>query len=174
MIVMAMMLQFLPVDFNRHSNLAVEFREDSYLASFSNADLFHEGDGRGSERYLKWLKEKASRDPEAVVHVWLGDAIIGQLELGQFKDDPTLGYVNLFYLKLEYRGAGYSAELHQYMTAYMKRRGFRKAMLSVSPTNLRAIRFYEKNGWKNLGPRPGRSEVLLMRLDLGCEEDLNK
>ncbi len=34
-----------------------------------------------------------------------------------------------------------------------------KSRLSVSPTNLQAIRFYEKMGWKDLGPRLDHPEV---------------
>lgn len=162
---MVLMLQFLPIDFAKHSQLAIAFREDSYVASFGDAKLFHEDDGLGAQKYLAWLKNKAQADPGSVVHVWRGNQIIGQMELGRFKDDHSRGYVNLFYLKPEFRGAGYSRELHWYMVDYMKKKGFDKVMLSVSPTNVRAIRYYEKNGWKDLGRRPGRNEVHLMELD---------
>jgi ribosomal protein S18 acetylase RimI-like enzyme len=37
--------------------------------------------------------------------------------------------------------------------SYLKELGFKKAKLSVSPKNLRAINFYTKNGWRDIGLR---------------------
>ncbi|HWZ91500.1 MAG TPA: hypothetical protein VNW92_21710 [Polyangiaceae bacterium] len=36
------------------------------------------------------------------------------------------------------------------------------AQLNVSPTNLRALNYYRKHGWKDCGLRPGRDDVHLM------------
>jgi len=38
--------------------------------------------------------------------------------------------------------------------------------LSVSPTNARALAFYRKHGWRDLGLRPGRDNVHLMECDV--------
>lgn len=40
--------------------------------------------------------------------------------------------------------------------------GLKKARLSVSPTNERAIKFYEKMKWVDLGPREDHPEVHFM------------
>lgn len=96
------------------------------------------------------------------MHLLQGGVIVGQMELGSFKTDPSIGYVNLYYLAAEVRGTGLSSVLDNYATNYFVSRGFTSARLSVSPSNSRAIRFYEKHGWHDLGPRPGRPEVHLM------------
>jgi ribosomal protein S18 acetylase RimI-like enzyme len=74
--------------------------------------------------------------------------------------------VNLFYLVEEMRGAGFGSELQDYAMDFMRRHGVQTAQLSVSPTNARALAFYRKHGWKNLGLRPGRDNVNLMECDV--------
>jgi len=71
------------------------------------------------------------------------------MELGRRKIEDEFGYVNLYYLIPEVRGKGFSLELDNFATSYLKELGFKKARLSVSPTNLRAINFYTKNGWQD-------------------------
>ena len=60
------------------------------------------------------------------------------------------------------RGAGVSGQLQEYAMAFMRRHGVDRAQLSVSPTNARALGFYRKHGWRDLGLRPGRDNVTLM------------
>jgi ribosomal protein S18 acetylase RimI-like enzyme len=95
------------------------------------------------------------------VHVWQHDKIIGQMEM-QTIAEPPIGYVNLFYLIPEMRGRGAGTALHEYAMAFCARHGVQLVRLSVSPTNLRAVAFYRKHGWRDLGPRPGHENVNLM------------
>ncbi len=99
-------LSFKTIDLARDQSIALKFREDSFVVSFGNADQFYEYDGQGHVRYLEWLKAKIEKDARFAVHVWQGDQIIGQLELGKPRNDPTVGYVNLYYLIPEKRGVG--------------------------------------------------------------------
>ncbi len=155
-------LKIQPIDFKNHMETCIRFREDSFIVSFGSADRFHKEDGKGSERYIDRLKLKYEHDPESVVHIWLGNEIIGQMELGSLPIDPSKGYVNLYYLVPEQRGRGYSGSLEKYTEYYMKKRNYKLARLSVSPTNKRAVSFYLKNDWRDLGPRPGRPDVHFM------------
>lgn len=155
-------LTFLPIKFEEASQICIQFRIDSYVASFGKADRFFEENGADGEFYLEWLKEKAKKDPWAAVHAWREKEIVGQMELGTFKNDSAIGYVNLYYLVPQSRGAGLAKLLDDYATEYFKAQSFQKARLSVSPTNPRALAFYTKMGWKDLGPRPGREQVNLM------------
>lgn len=159
-------LKFLPVDIHSHEDLCLKFAADAFFESFGSYDRFHEEDGKGSERYRDWLKERLAADPLSAAHVWLESKIIGQVTLGAWKPDPSIGYVNLYYLIPECRGKGYGVYLERFATAHLKKLGFKTARLSVSPTNLRAVRFYQKNGWKDLGPRPQVPHVHLMEKSL--------
>lgn len=120
-------LAFQPIDLKTSRNLTVHFREDSFIASFGDADKFHGADGKGAERYITWLQSKIAKDPNSVVHVLENGEIIGQIEMDLFRS-----------------------------------LGLNKARLSVSPSKKSAMRFYEKLGWRDLGPRLEHPEVHFM------------
>lgn len=159
-------LTFIPIDLNFHEDLCVRFSEDAFVESFGDASRFHENDGKGSERYRLWLRERLANDPTSAALVTQDSKIIGQVTAGKWRQDASVGYVNLYYLIPEKRGVGLSRYLEDYAVNYLKGLGFTRARLSVSPTNKRAVRFYEKNGWKDIGPRPGHPEVHLMEKTL--------
>ncbi len=145
-------LEFRPINFELHSELCIKFRADSFLCSFNTEKPFWEKDGLGGERYISWLKNKISMRFSAF-HIWKDNNIVGQLELGQRKPADGFGYINLYYLIPSERGQGHSAHIERFSMEYLMSLGFKIAKLAVSPTNLRAKKFYEKNGWIDLGPR---------------------
>ncbi|OLE54113.1 MAG: hypothetical protein AUG51_09775 [Acidobacteria bacterium 13_1_20CM_3_53_8] len=152
-------LEFRPIDLEKHSDVCVSFREDSYLCSFGSAEQFHESDGKGAERYLEWLRQRMTDLPNSCVHVWDGEHNVGQMEMRLSRDNASAGYVNLFYLVPEFRGKGISGLLDEYAQKFFQKLGCTSARLSVSPTNTAAVKFYLKNGWKDLGPREDHPEV---------------
>jgi len=149
-------LDFRPIDLSRHGALAVEFRRDSYVCSFGSDQIFVEENGADGRGYLDWLRLRLQQFPEGHVHTWLGEEIVGQIEM---IIGPRGGYINLFYLRPDARGHGLGDELHDYAVAVLQRQRVGVAGLSVSPTNVRAVRYYERHGWRNLGPRPGAVHV---------------
>lgn len=153
-------LRFATIDFAAHASVCAAFRRDSYVCSFG-----HDGAGAESAGYLERLPQRIADFPDGYVHVWLGDAIVGQLEM-QIRAEPRHGYVNLFYLVEARRGAGFGDALHEYALAFMRRHGVATMQLSVSPTNARAVAYYRKHGWRDLGLRPGRDNVHLMQRDV--------
>jgi ribosomal protein S18 acetylase RimI-like enzyme len=60
------------------------------------------------------------------------------------------------------RGTGAATKLHSYAMEFCARHAVKVARLSVSPSNLRAVSFYRKHGWRDIGPRHGRENVNLM------------
>jgi GNAT superfamily N-acetyltransferase len=101
--------------------------------------------------------------PNSCVHVWKEDRIIGQIEMRRWRDDPSIGYVNLFYLVPEFRGQGLGQQLDQYASRFFKRLGCRSARLNASPTNRVAMSFYLKYGWVDLGPQKDAPDVHLLK-----------
>ncbi|MBC7464672.1 MAG: GNAT family N-acetyltransferase [Bdellovibrio sp.] len=155
-------LLFNPVQLALHAQTCIRFREDSFVVSFDDARKFYEADGKGAERYIEWLNSKIAKDPKSVVHIWKNEEIVGQIELGLLKNEFDCGYVNLFYLIPSVRGQGFGAALDQHAVEHFRALGFHKMKLSVSPTNTRAVSFYKKLGWIDLGPRPGHPEINFM------------
>ena len=155
-------LTFKPIDIERHSDLCVRFRIDSYVVSFGSAERFYGGSGNGAEVYVRWLRQRMAEIPNSCVHVWQGDHIIGQLEMRRWRHDPDVGYVNLFYLTPACRGQGLGEQLDRYAADFFREIGCKSARLSVSPTNTMALRFYSKHGWVDLGVREDAPEVHYM------------
>ena len=153
-------LTFKTIDLILHSDICVDFRLDSFVASFGTADKFYaEG---GADKYLQWLQAKIEKDPRTAVHAWLDGEIVGQMEMGLRRDDPTKGHVNLFYLRKDKRGCGLSQYLDQYAQDYFKSLGLSSALLAVSPTNGRALAYYKKMNWVDLGQNPEHPEIHMM------------
>jgi GNAT superfamily N-acetyltransferase len=95
--------------------------------------------------------------------VWQESNLIGQVELRGGREDPSEGYVNLYYLIPEKRGAGFGAALDEYAVSWFKRLGLSRAALGVSASNQQAVRFYLKHGWFDQGIHPRHPAVRLMR-----------
>jgi ribosomal protein S18 acetylase RimI-like enzyme len=146
-------LVFKPIDLEKNLDLTIRFREDAFICSFGTGEKFWQENGPKAERYVEWLRTKLEKDPQSAVHVWQGNRIVGQMELSRFKPDPAVGYVNLYYIVPEFRGSGISHLLDEYAVKYLRARGHEIARLSVSPSNPRAVRYYTRMGWTDLGVR---------------------
>jgi hypothetical protein len=48
------------------------------------------------------------------------------------------------------------------------------AGLSVSPTNERAVRYYQRHGWLDRGPRPGAPHVHEMELVISYGDEASR
>jgi len=145
-------LQFKPINLQQNADLCLKFIKETHLCSFGSMEGF---EAEGTERFIQRIADKLSQDPESCLHVWNDNAIVGQLNFGTFVD-PAIGYISHFYVTSEWRGTGVASEMGTYAGQYLRRRGFRSARLSVIATNTRAMRFYLKHGWTDLGPREDR------------------
>ncbi len=154
-------LRFVPIDLELHAELCVRFRRDTFVCSFGGTERFDREYGADGAGYLTWVADRLSKFPLGMLHVWRGSDIIGQIEMRP-RGDPPVGYVHLFYLVPEARGTSVGASMHDHVTSLFDALGIRKLRLSVSPTNARAIAYFEKHGWEDLGPRPGVDGVNLM------------
>jgi GNAT superfamily N-acetyltransferase len=152
---------FAPIDLAQHGDLCVALRLDSYVCSFGNSDRFYV-DNVGEQEYLDWLGDRMRELPGSCVHFWRGAEIIGQLEMERSRVAPEIGYVSLYYLTPHARGTGLSERLDDYVRAFYANLGLNRARLTVSYSNDRAIRHYEKLAWKNLGPDSRHPELLLL------------
>ena len=153
-----MEILFKPVDLERHTDIVYAFLYDTHLCSYGTMDGFVDANGQGAERFVERIRKRLAEEPESCLHVWHADQIVGQLHLGRFVD-PTIGYINLLYVKPEERGTGVASAIERYACAHFQKHGFHSAYLSVTAQNHRAIRFYKKQGWTDLGPRQDKPET---------------
>ena len=113
-------------------------------------------DGQG---YVEWLEQRIKELPQGCVHAWLNNSIVGQIE-SRIRDDQS-GYVNLFYLVPDVRGRGLGRELHDYAIEMFDTLNVDMVRLTVSVENERAMGFYRRLGWTDIGFRPGRNDARL-------------
>lgn len=156
-------LTFEPLDLHSNRDLILRFRADSFKVSFGSSDLFYGADGEGAQRYLALLEER-NKWTGSCVHVLLDHEIVGQIEMRPNDETQTAGYVNLFYLDSPWRDQGLGLQLDAYAQDFFLRHGMRESYLNVSPTNTRAIRFYQKCGWQILRRLfKSGAEIFIMR-----------
>ena len=150
------MIEFRKVDLEKDLDRCVEMRRDSYIASFPDSDAWQ--NYWDENAYRQFIRTHAQRFPDGFFHIWLEDQLIGQLEFAYFDGH---GHINLFYLVPGKRGCGYSKAIHDYVLDVMRSKGCRTLTLRVAPTNIRARKYYEKNGWKDEGLDSGYDDVHL-------------
>lgn len=156
-------LTFKPVDLDAHAELCIRFAIDVHVLGFGSAERFHESDGNGSVRHLARLRQRAAACPGCLMHVWQAGEIIGQLNLSRVEGDPSVGYINLLYLKPGARGRRLGVLLEAYAWSFLTQHGCRSLALSASPANAGAWRFYQRNGWDDMGPRDDAPYVNLLQ-----------
>jgi ribosomal protein S18 acetylase RimI-like enzyme len=161
-------LKFKPIDLAKSQDLCIQFRVDAFVCSLCSADRFYQEAGVKGEKYLRWLTQRMAEIPNSCIHVWSDEQIIGQLEMGHWQQDASVGYINFLYLAPAFRGQGLGKQLDRYAADCLRQLGCHSARLSVSPTNQAAMRFYRKQGWVDLGKREDIPEVhyLERQLDL--------
>ena len=156
-------LKFNPVDLNRHAAICRKFERDMNRISCGETDDLTgaSDDSQRGARFLQKIAEKLAADPLSCLHVWHGDAVVGQLHLGQFFDEPV-GYIHFLYLAPDYRGLNWAPRLDDYARQHFLTRGFRSARLSVDASNQRARHFYQRHNWREIGLREDNPTRLML------------
>lgn len=136
------MLTFRAINPERDRALVIPNRRDSFVVSFGSDTSY----GR-DEDYLAWLTMRAEQFPLGQVLAFEGKENVGQIE-AMLREGGKVGYVNLYYLRPEYRGRGYGKLLQEYAEMFFRPFHVERMELRVSKTNASAIRFYEKMGFE--------------------------
>lgn len=135
-------LRFRTIHLPTDAAAVVSHQRDACIATFGD-DRRYQGDGR----YLRWLQPKIEEFPDGFVMALQGQTIVGQLEL-EAPYGSGVGYVNLFYLRPKFRGRGYGRALQDYAERYFRAWEASRITLHVSPTNVRALGFYRRMGYR--------------------------
>jgi ribosomal protein S18 acetylase RimI-like enzyme len=85
--------------------------------------------------------------------VWLatGDTGIVRGTVGWARDSPTTGHLRGMAVRPGYQGSGVAQALLDRVLGEMRTQGLRRATLDTTPPLHRAVRFYERNGFRRTG-----------------------
>ena len=150
----------------KYLDQSYDFLIDTFYISFG-PDKSQWPNGLGNYELAKYRADIANilgKDGNSSFSVHCDNQFVGQIELKRLKDG--CGYVSFYYLSSEYRNKGLGKQLDEFAIKELKRQGCRKVRLAVSGLNKAGQRFYEKNGWKSLGPDPDRPLGIMMEKEL--------
>ena len=116
------------------------------------------------ELYARSAARHAQEHPGSVVRVLSGDRVVGLVELDPGRDEQSgCGWISLLYMLPEYRGRGWAIQLLGYAFCFYENHDRAAVRLHVSENNARAITFYQRSGFVQIGRDPGvRAHLLLM------------
>lgn len=150
-----MKITFRTIEIEKHYSLCLDYRRDTYLASFGTLN--------GFEAFLNGYKDKMlerlSNSRWFYEHIWCDDTIIGQLEYRSFSNEPECGYIHLIYIEPASRGKGYADLAQKYIQSTLTRAGCTQVVLSVSRDNTRALAHYRKWDWHFVGTNPKQTNT---------------
>ena len=141
------MLTFRTIDLAAHSQVVLRFRDEFMRDGGGTLDP-----DRTDRQYLARLRQEIAAEPRFAVHAWKGDEIVGEVLLDRYYHDPSAGWVSRHYVVEAERGTGAAEELEAYTEQVFTELGLTRAYVATFPQNERAIRFYLRQGWTDLGP----------------------
>lgn len=160
---MSQSLRFREINVDQDAEISIQFRAESFVESFGSAERFYRVAGDGGKVYLEGLRNKNRDWPGSCAHAWLGEQIVGQVEIRRDATDPSRAHVLLYYLRSDFRGQGFGGQLDTYVRGLFRGAGVGIATLRVSPTNAPAVAFYCKQGWRDEGPDSEHPDVRVMQ-----------
>ncbi|WBA18922.1 GNAT family N-acetyltransferase [Salinivibrio kushneri] len=150
-----MHLTFRPINLETDFAYCVAARRDAFVCSF--------GSDEGFEDFLTGYYERVSErmnQPEWFYrHIFVDGEWAGQLEFRSTSSEPETGYVHLIYLAPAFRGRGFAPLLQRYIKTTLTNAGCRRALLSVSRDNHRALAFYRQHGWEFVRANPKHAKT---------------
>ncbi len=111
-----------------------------------------------AQRTRHWDRVLRTASPEQVVVAEVADRLVGFAHVGPAHDsdaDPTTGQLATIYVHPDAWGTGIGLRVHNAGLAALADAGYARAHLWMLSTNVRASRFYDRQGWV----RDGRIRV---------------
>jgi probable phosphoglycerate mutase len=128
------------------------------------------GDMTGFDGSAFWLDAQRTMgpDPEGMVVGYLDRTPVGMIQLSPGRDaDKGVGYIPYLYLREPFRHQGFGIQLVGHAIRFYQKLGRTRLQLSVAPTNVNALGFYHKYGFRQIRKQRGRfGYLLLMEKDI--------
>ncbi len=155
------MLTMRPIDVDSDASLLITYAEDLFAISFGPGRFVEQFGSDGAD-YLPWIAEKQLANRANAALALMQGTPVGMVVVGPWAEDQTIGYVYHYYLEPQARGRGLARELDRYAVFTLRKTGHVSARLSVARSNARARYFYQKQGWRDAGPRLDQPGILFM------------
>ena len=151
-------LRYKPLHFPRDEAFYLQCYRDAWR------NVHDTDEGFVPELYARSAARHAQEHPGSVVRVLSGDRVVGLVELDPGRDEQSgCGWISLLYMLPEYRGRGWAIQLLGYAFWFYENHDRTAVRLHVSENNTRAITFYQRSGFVQIGRDPGvRAHLLLM------------
>ncbi len=153
---------FRPLTVDDDFDISISARKDAYFCSFGHLN--------GFDDFVRGYRERVGErlvSPEwFYILVLVDGTVAGQLEFRSFSSEPETGYVHLIYLQPEYRGVGIAPLVQSYIEQTLVGCDCKRAVLSVSRTNERAMAFYKQHGCEFVRKNPKHEETDFYQLKL--------
>lgn len=152
--------------------ISMNLPEDGELYKQSYADSWQSAHGNltgfDASVYYKNALRVSAEEPMALMKLLInGVDFAGIIELDTGRAVSQIGWISFFYLIPELRGRGYAPQLLGHAVSFFRKAGCNRLQLNVAVTNLRAIRFYERSGFRQIGTKEGvGSKLLLLEMDI--------
>lgn len=132
-------------DIPRIAEIIVFGKRVAYRPIFENDEVSF------NELQVVALYEEYHKNPDRVKGMYLyDDGIVKGVIKGHPEDDKTIEITD-FYVEPFFVGQGIGTLLVEYLISQVREKGFQKILLWVIKDNVRARKFYEKNGFINSG-----------------------
>lgn len=143
-------LWYQPLDFDTNSQLYYDARKDAWISIHGSLHNFN------GEGFLQDAQQQAKRDPRSVMLAMQGDRPAGILQMDFWRDaDQNIGGIPFYYMFPDVREKGIGVQLLGEAISIYRPMGRQYLRLRCAPDNLRAQRFYQRNGFKKIGEEPG-------------------
>jgi len=152
-------LRIVPMDIDADEKLYKDCYADAWQTAHGNLAGFN------AEVYCRFAKRAASREPRALMKVYIeGDRFAGIVELDPDRGaEYGAGWISLCYLVPELRHRNYGQQLIGHAVSYFRSCGRKTIRLHVAVTNGDAVKFYEKNEFSIIARESGvGSDLYLM------------
>ncbi len=155
------MFAFRPIEISSDWDKLVAFHRDTFCLSYGSDEKFSE------PAYREIMRDRLETFPQGQMMVLDGAAVAGQVELAIREcQGRRFGYVSLFYLAPAWRGQGLGWELTDFAETCFAAHGLDEYRLRVAAMNEQAVRFYERQGFEQVGCERGERHVWIMRKGL--------
>lgn len=151
-----------PLDLRRERELYTDCYRDAWRTV--HGDL----EGYNADLYWSAAQNHLRADAGSVLKLLDRDRLVGLVDLDPLRGEREgYGWLSLLYLRPEYRGQGYGIQALARAILHFRALGRDRLRLVVAEENSPARRFYEREGFREIGREEGsRSQLLVLERPL--------